>query len=376
MVLRSVALGACAFGLLLGVGCGSDGRGFDTDVAPETETPGGTPSGGSSGATPGSSGATPALPACVARPACDGTSGPTTGAARGFAHTMSQVTTTLGSANHRGRDQIVVAGDAQWIIGKFAYGVNDKDIHDEEVDVFVERGCSGSWEKLGTVKTTNDGEHASVLGVDDDGGRIFFEIPKAKELPLGRHRVRLFVAGDASTTDLIIEVVAKGAKIVVTDVDGTLTSSENAEYGALLTGSQPDVHVDAPKVLQALAGKGYVPVYVTARPEWLTGRTRELVTHHALPHGIVHPTPGLTGAVGASASSYKSATLERLVMQGLRIAWAFGNTDTDAAAYQNAKILPLGQRVFYQLTDPNGGRRIESYTQLLPDVMAASKVCD
>ena len=374
MVLRSTALGACAIGLLVSVGCGSEASGFETDGVEENEAPGGgNPGAGSSGATPGSS--TP-LPACVARPACDGTTAPPTGAARGFAHTMSQVTTTLGSANHRGRDQIVVAGDAQWIIGKFAYGVNDKDIHDEDVDIFVERGCAGSWEKLGTVKTTNDGQHASVLGVDDDGGRIFFEIPKAKELPLGRHRVRLFVAGDASTTDLIIEVVAKGTTLVVTDVDGTLTSSENAEYGALLTGSQPDVHVDAPKVLHALAGKGYVPVYVTARPEWLTGRTRELVTHHELPPGIVHPTAGLTGATGAAATTYKSATLERLVTHGLHIGWAFGNTDTDAAAYQNAKILPLTQRVFYQLTDANGGRRIESYTQVLPDVLAAPKVCE
>lgn len=376
MVYGVWSLRACALSLVL-IGCGSAGRGFDAD--PEKETSGGGPTtpGSSGGATtPGSSGGTTSLPVCIARPACNGASAPATGPKRGFEHTMSEVTTTLGSANHRGRDQIFVTGEPQWIIGKFTYGVNDKDIHDEEIDVFVERGCAGTWEKLGTAKTTNDGDHGPVLGVDDDGGRVFFAVPPGKELAPGRHRVRLFVAGDATSTDLVIEVVEKGTMLVVTDVDGTLTSSENAEYGALLTGSQPDVHVDAPKALHVLASKGYVPVYVTARPEFLTGRTRELVTHHGFPHGVVHPTAGLTGATGAAATTYKTATLERLEKQGLVIAWAFGNTDTDAAAYQNAKILPLKQRVFYQLDDANGGRRIDTYTQILPDLLAAPRACN
>jgi hypothetical protein len=58
-------------------------------------------------------------------------------------------------------------------------------------------------------------------------------------------------------------------------------------------------------------------------------------------------------------------------------AWAFGNTETDAEAYDNGSVLPLSQRVFYQFDDGvYGGRRIESYTELLAELDSLPSLCE
>ena len=108
-------------------------------------------------------------------------------------------TRAFGPPNHRGRDAIVVAGAPQLLIGKFAYGVADKDLKGEEVDVYVQDDTPcGEWRLLGTGVTSEDGEHSVRAGVVDDGGRVFFSVPTEERLPLGRHAVRMLVRGDHS----------------------------------------------------------------------------------------------------------------------------------------------------------------------------------
>ena len=141
---------------------------------------------------------------------------PSYGPKRKWNHSVSSpLIVASGFANHRGRDFFFAPGDPQWVIGKFAYGLSDKDLKEEEVDVYLLRNCSGSWEKLTTASTTTDGSHATVLGTDDSGGRIYYQIPKSKELGLGRHRIHLVVAGDHSNTDLFIEVVKPTTRFFV-----------------------------------------------------------------------------------------------------------------------------------------------------------------
>lgn len=315
-----------------------------------------------------------ALPSCVPS-TCAAPAALNPGDKRGFDHLSSQLISRIpGGDQHRGRDQIYTEGEPQWVIGKFTYSLVDKDLEDEEVDVFVERGCKGAWQKLGTTRTGSAGRK-SVDGVNDEGGRVLFQIPKGKELAIGRHRVRMVVAGDHTSADALIDVVPDNSDIVVSDVDGTLTSSENAEYPALLTGNLPDANPDAAKALSTLAAKGFRIVYLTARPEFLTDRTREFLAERGFPLGIVHTTTTLTGALNGAAAEFKSGELQRLKAHGLNIKWAFGNKDSDATAYQHASIDPKNQRVFLKLTDPNGGRRIEKYSDILPAVNDAKAVC-
>lgn len=228
---------------------------------------------------------------------------------------------------------------------------------------------------LGTARTSNDDGGAAIDGVPDGPGRIRFQIPADKTLALGRHRLRLVVSGDHSATDLLLDVVAKRAPIVVSDVDGTLTSAEAAEYPALLTGSLPDAQPNAAKLLDVLASKGYRIVYLTARPEWLTHRTHEFLAAHGFPAGIVHTTTTMTGALGGAAVAFKSAELDMLGAHDLRIAWAFGNQPSDNDAYEHAGIDPRDHRVFLGQADTHGGRTVAAYSEILPTVSALPNVC-
>ncbi|WP_437281930.1 phosphatase domain-containing protein [Sorangium sp. So ce375] len=344
---------------------GGDGQDDGDDGAPTGEE-GGGPSGGAPGAF------------CAPPPACDAAP-PDPGEELAWNHPSSYLIAGAGSPNHRGRDLYLTPDDPQWIIGKFAYGITDKDLKDERVDIYVLRGCDGAWERLGSATTTEaDSAHRAVEGISDDGGRVYFEIPAAQRLGPGRHRIHMVVRGDLSSTDLFIEVVPRGAPMFVSDVDGTLTGTETEEFTSLLLGELPDVHAHAAAALHRLTSKGYRPMYLTARPEWLVQRTRDFLEAYGFPPGIVHTTQGLTGATGDSAAEYKTAELERLFDgKELLPAWAFGNTATDADAYQSAGVMPPGRRVFYRFDDDtHGGRRIDDYGELLAEIDALPSLCD
>ncbi|MBX3185727.1 MAG: hypothetical protein KF819_01880 [Labilithrix sp.] len=295
--------------------------------------------------------------ACVAQPACREPSGP--GVVREY-------------ARHRGRDQIFAEGEPQWVIGNFVIRTTEGDLKvADEVDVFVERACSGQWERLGRTRTSA-GSSPPVEGVADDRGRVFFQVPKSAALAIGRHRVRMVVVADQAFADLWIDVVPRGAPIVVADVDGTLTESE-ATY-AELRDTLPVARRDAAQALHTLVRKGHHVVYVSSRPEWLTDKTREFLDRFGFPKGVVHTTSTAAGASNADAQTFKTTELQRLAARGA-IRWAFGNNVIDSEAFESVKIQPISQRVFVGATDKHGGRRIESFTELAPTLDAVGATC-
>lgn len=312
---------------------------------------------------------------CPPEPACD-TATPPPGALLDWNNTESIFVTNAGEPNHRGRDMFYVPGDEQWVMAKFAYAVNDWDLSGEQIDLWLLRGCEGEWEALGSATTTFDDEHAEVEGVADTGGRIYFQIPQEAELDLGPHRVWAVVRGDGTSTNIYIEVVEPETPFFVADVDGTLTTSETEEFAALLSGTLPMVNASAPEVMWALVDKGYRAFYLTARPEFLGERTREFIETRGLPPGLYHTTLSLTGATGASAVTYKSDELDRLAARQLVPQWTFGNTSSDADAYEHGGVQPLVQRIFYRYDDAHGGRRIDDYADLLPELQDLEPVCE
>lgn len=281
------------------------------------------------------------------------------------------------SPNHRGRDLFLNPGDEQWILAKFTWGsLADFDYHGEAVDIYLNRDCGTQWEMLGTATTSNDGDNPTVEGVEDTGGRVYFQIPANKALGLGRHRVRLVMQSDDSSTELFIEVVPQGTPVFVSDVDGTLTTSEYAEVASLFSGQVPDANPSAAEVMQKLVSKGYHPFYLTARPEVLGQSTRDFLDQHGFPDGVAHTTLTKTGATGAEAVTFKSGELAMLASKGMVPTFAFGNTDSDASAYENAGVMPLDHRIFFQYDDTAfGGRRIESYADLLTEIDALPSLC-
>lgn len=285
------------------------------------------------------------------------------------------LTVAAGSPRHRGRDLYLRAGDPQWALAKFAYGALDDDLKDEDVDVYLLRGCA-TWERLGTATTTNDNEHATVEGVEDTGGWVYVSIPPASALGPGRHRLRFVVRGDHSTADQFIEVLPATARFAVSDVDGTLTDDENAAFTALLTGTQPDANPGAAEALWALARRGYRIFYLTARPEWLAAKTHEWLALRGFPPGNVHTTLSATGAVGAPAQTFKEAELAAHQARfPASVAYAFGNTDTDFGAFSAAGVSP--SRAYSYLFDPGArGTRHDDYRTLVAGFGALPLVCE
>jgi len=316
---------------------------------------------------PTDGGACPPPPACNAAP-------PDPGPARAWRHAAPG-----GAPNHRGRDLFVIPGAAQWIIGNFLYGLGPLEggLQDEEVDIYLLRNCGTTWEKLGTKLTTGaTPSHPKVEGVDDAPGRMFFEVPVGQALGLGRHRVRLVVGGDLSAVDMFMEIVPPNTPMFVADMDGTLTDSETAQFFAILTGTIPNANPDAATALNILASKGYRPMYLTARPEWLVKTSQDWIVAKGFPPGILHTTLVGGGATGPAASMYKTEELAMLAQRMLKPAYAIGNTNTDADAYNAGNVQPLTNRIFFQYTDTAwNGRRIEAYSALLPEFSALPLVC-
>jgi hypothetical protein len=302
---------------------------------------------------------------------------PDPGPAGSWRHSIATpATTILGAAQHRGRDLFLREGDPQWVLGKFAYGIVDSDLDDEDVDLYLLRGCA-AWERLATVRTTDGStNHATVEGVDDHGGQVYYPIPAARRLGVGRHRVRFVVRGDLSVADAYITVLPAGARVVVSDVDGTLTESETAEWGTLFGGASPAAQPGGADMLWAFARRGYHVFYLTARPAFLATRTHQWLNERGFPPGVVHTTLGLTGALGGAATTFKAEELNALINRlGYAPDYAFGNTDTDVAAYALVPIVP-SHAYYYQLAgDLRGGQRVDDYRTLVAGFAALPPVC-
>ncbi|WP_437490993.1 phosphatidylinositol transfer protein [Sorangium sp. So ce1014] len=312
--------------------------------------------------------------ACPPRPACDAP--PPAVLPRGFRHTRSRLVAS-GWPRHRGRDLFARPEGPQWAIAKLAYGPQDDDLEDEDVEAYLLRGCSGPWERLGTFRTSDDDHpHPTAEGIPDTGGRIYLDLTAGRRLEVGRHRVHLAVVGDGTSADLFIEVLPPGARVAVTDVDGTLTSSEVAVVGELFGGAPPAAHPGAAEAMRALADSGIYLFYVTARPEWLVGSTRAWLRQQGFPPGILHTTLGVTGAMGRAAADYKIIELGWLKARtGIVPSFGFGNMPSDVTTYTAAGIAP--SRSYYHKLggDLRGGVPHEDYRALVPALFSPPAAC-
>jgi hypothetical protein len=321
---------------------------------------------------PPDSGTADAGPApCEALPTCD-LAPPTPGARTAWRHPIETGLVALGGQRHRGRDLLLRAGEPQWALAKFAYGAADDDLKDENVEVWLARDCA-AWERLGTARTTRDGDHADVEGVEDTGGWVFFEIPASAALGPGRHRIHFVVSGDHTRADQIIDVIDRDVPMVLADVDGTLTEDEYAEAITVLSGPSPAAQPTSAEALWAFADRGYRIFYLTARPHWLSARTHEWLDERGYPPGLVHTTLRFEGALGSAAEDYKTDEILAINARiGHPVDYAIGNSDSDAAAYEAAGIT---QRYFYRFGDGLAGVRFDDYAELIGVASALPAVC-
>jgi phosphatidate phosphatase PAH1 len=171
-------------------------------------------------------------------------------------------------------------------------------------------------------------------------------------------------------------VVEPGTPVFLSDIDGTLTTFEVEEFIDLVFGNLPDANPHAAEVLSILVEKGIRPFYLTARPESLVQRSRDFLEQRGFPPGLVHTTLSGLGALGDQAVGYKTNELQMLAAKGIVPLYVFGNTDSDAEAYDNGGIMPLDSRIFFKFDDPHGGRRIEDYDELSGEFSALNLLCN
>lgn len=259
---------------------------------------------------------------------------PATGPARGFSSWRQRLTMRLARPDHRGVDMITTSTGEQIVRGKIAYGLLDKGLTNEPVELFA---CvTGIWQRIGTART-------------DRSGRFAYALHGMDRLPVGLRDLYASVIADRSGVRFLAYIAPAGSRVLVSDVDGTLTSSETAFIKGLV-GRRVEPHTNAAASLRAAAEAGYQIIYLTARGDRFTDETRHWLGTHGFPRGPMRLVPGLFVMPGSATVAYKQRTLAELA--GFTIAAGVGNRASDIAAYAGAGVPP--ERIFVKLPEYSG----------------------
>lgn len=259
---------------------------------------------------------------------------PKTGPARGFRTVRHSIVTRFARPAHRGYDLIATSTDEQVLRGKLAYGVIDKTLTREDVDLYA---CiAGDWSLLGTTRT-------------DDRGVFSLPLDGAARLPVGLRNIYASVVADRSGMHFVAYIAPEGSRVVVSDVDGTLTATESSFIKAVLLGHNVGAQPDAAEALRLAAKSGYQVIYITARGDRFTDATRAWLARNGFPRGPVRLAPSFIVKPGASTIAYKQRALRDLAPFDVR---ALGNRRTDVAAYGRSGI--KAEHIFIKLPEYTG----------------------
>jgi phosphatidate phosphatase PAH1 len=114
---------------------------------------------------------------------------------------------------------------------------------------------------------------------------------------------------------------------VITDIDGTLTPRD-------IDVSEP--RPSAATALNALANKGYKIVYLTTRIPLFQPGLKDWLQQNGFPPGSLHVAQ--TANERNSPDKFKAQILTAYTGAGWRLAYAYGDSSTDFAAYAEAHI--------------------------------------
>jgi hypothetical protein len=259
---------------------------------------------------------------------------PAAGEVGSFRHLASRIIAALADPHHRGFDLVAPASaETQTIEGWISYSIAAKALEDEDVDVFACR--QGAWAKLGTTRTDGEGHFALALAT-------------ARRLPVAMRDLYVSVVGDRTGAAFLAYVAPDDAPLIVSDVDGTLTSSENAFLTSLAFGGPPAARAGAAAMYTAAARRGYQLIYVTARGNQYTSQTRQWLAANGFPRGPVRLSPSFLTLPGDATATYKTTTLTALA-EGLTIVLGIGNRASDITAYADAGI--AADHIFVELPE-------------------------
>jgi phosphatidate phosphatase PAH1 len=158
------------------------------------------------------------------------------------------------------------------------------------------------------------------------------------------------VTGDGTRADGTIWVWAPETRVVVFDIDGTLTPGDREIIKRAVWGSAVKVRSGAADVVRHwVANSAITPIYLTGRPYLFSADTRRWLERHEFPSGPLITADSLRQALPSSGGVglYKETWLKQLIgVQKLSIIAAYGNADTDICAFARAGISPATTYIF------------------------------
>lgn len=263
--------------------------------------------------------------------------------------------TAQGGPNHRIRDRVLSPGESAELRGLFTYGAFDKDLEDEDVELWLRR-CPG-WERVATATTSHDGIVHVALPTD---------------LPKGEYTVRYLVLGDGTMAEGVVAVWPPGTQAIVTDVDGTLTTSDWQAVGDVVLGRDAEMYDDADTAIGLWAAKGYRLLYLTGRPQAVNRYSVTWLRDHGFPRGPVQLTDeaGQVFPTDSSVRVFKADRLREIRAKGVTWTAAHGNATTDIGAYADAAIPKADTYIVGPYAGEEQTQAVSSYTDRLPDIAA------
>ncbi len=231
---------------------------------------------------------------------------------------------------------------ARTVLGE---GLQATPLAGEFVSLWFHDGAA--WQSAGRVAT-------------DANGR--YELPEPS-LPAVDTPAYAVLEGDGSCAEHYSYRLAPGTKVIVTDIDGTLTQSDAELLVQVGDPSYtPAMKKAAPELLQAWADKGYRIIYLTARPHILRVETRVWLREQGFPPGPVITSDDTDN----DPHLYKEAWIARLKLTfDWNVVAAYGNADTDIFAYEGSGIAKDRTFIIGPLAGTSGTVAIadDDYTQ-------------
>jgi phosphatidate phosphatase PAH1 len=203
-----------------------------------------------------------------------------------------------------------------------ANGYQSTALTGENVSLWRYDASAKAWKSLGSTKTDSSGQ---------------YDLPSTGFVAANGEPVYAMLEADGSCAIHYDYLFAPGSKVVVTDIDGTLTLDDGQILSQVANLNYvPQMMGAADQLMKAWGNKGYPIVYLTARTHVLRAESRLWLDDLGFPTG-----PLITANGGKNDDVYKTLWLDRLVHTfGWNIVAAYGNADTDITAYMNAQIDP------------------------------------